>query len=288
MVEGRFSDQKLHHLLVYLSALPQDVQHSAGFRRKRGGATLPSPGCPPVASVTALSSWAAAGTLRAYPEGQGEDKMQIDAAGVERIADEVYDHEEQYVAGPLDNFWAQLGVVNPLQELQEQVAVLFAEQGLVVSFEAHVFVPDEDLPMKRDFDVPPSPVPLDLKAEWLRALSVQQPWVELILSGEKNIEYRSRRMREMGPLLLHASKTIKQENFERVSMEAEIDTLPYGALVGVVDVVDVVAVEGQDGLFEWRLAHPRRFAMPIPYSGAAGIFRVPMNEIKMYLRSVMV
>ena len=45
--------------------------------------------------------------------------MQIDSAGVERIADEVYDHEEQYVAGPLDNFWAQLGVVNPLQTVNK-------------------------------------------------------------------------------------------------------------------------------------------------------------------------
>ena len=161
---------------------------------------------------------------------------------------------------------------------------LFAEQGLVISFEAHVFVPDEDLPMKRDFDVSPSPVPLDLKAEWLRALSVQQPWVDLILSGEKNIKYRSRRMREMGPLLLHASKTIRQGNVERVGLEAEIDSLPYGALVGVVDVV----AEGQDGLFEWWLAHPRRFTMPKPYSGAAGIFRVPMNETKMYLRPLLV
>ena len=75
---------------------------------------------------------------------------------------------------------------------------------------------------------------------------------------------------------------------QRVGMEAEIDRLTYGALVGVVDVVDVVAVEGQEGLFEWRLAHPRRFAMPIPYSGAAGIFRVPMKEIKMYLRPFLV
>jgi len=211
--------------------------------------------------------------------------MPIDAAGVERIADEVYAQEEEYTALPLDGFLAELGVANPLQDLQEQIAVLFAEQGLVVSFEVHVFTPDEEeLPMRREFDVPATPVPLDLKADSLRALSVQQPWVDLILSGQKNIEYRSRRMREMGPLLLHASKTIKPENFERTGLETEIEHLPYGALVGIVDVVDVVPVEGEENLFEWRLAHPRRFAMPIPYSGAAGIFKVPMSEIKMYLR----
>ena len=214
--------------------------------------------------------------------------MQIDLAKVERITNEVLDQEEQYVALPLDTFLEELGMVNPIQALQQQIAALFAEQGLEVSFEAHVFVPDEDLPLRREFEVPAAPVPLNLKADSLRALSVQQPWVDLILSGEKNIEYRSRRMREMGPLLLHASKTVKQENFEAVGLVDKMDRLPYGALVGVVDVVDVVPVEGQEGLFEWRLAHPRRFAMPIPYSGAASIFKVPMSEIKMYLRSMMV
>ncbi len=214
--------------------------------------------------------------------------MNIEAAGVERIVNEVLNHEEQYVAGPLDDFWSQLGVVNPLQEVQEQVAALFAEQGLVVSFEAHVFVPDAELPQRLEFEVPVAPAPLDLKADSMRALSVQQPWVELILTGEKNIEYRSRRMREMGPLLLHASKTVNPQNFEVAGMEDQINQLPYGVLVGVVDVIDVVAVEGEEKLFEWRLAHPRRFAMPIPYSGAASIFKVPMSEIKMYLRSLMI
>ncbi|ULH16665.1 ASCH domain-containing protein [Deinococcus sp. KNUC1210] len=120
----------------------------------------------------------------------------------------------------------------------------------------------------------------------MRALSIQQPWVDRILSGEKNIKYRSRRIKDMGPLLLHASKTVVPENFDGME-QADADRLPYGALVGVVDVVDVVPVEGED-LYEWRLAHPRRFAMPIPYKGAASIFKVPMADIKMYLRPLLV
>lgn len=53
--------------------------------------------------------------------------MQIDSAGVERITNEVLDHEEQYVALPLDVFLEELGMVNSMQTLQDQIAALFAE-----------------------------------------------------------------------------------------------------------------------------------------------------------------
>jgi ASCH domain len=214
--------------------------------------------------------------------------MAFDDAGIDSLVTEVLDSDEQYVVADLDAFWQQLAVPNPLGELQQRLIALFADRGLVVSFEAHVFVPDEDaeLPMHREFEVPAAPAALDLKADTLRALSVQQPWVDLILSGQKNIEYRSRRMREMGPLLLHASGTVVLENFEAIGLEEVPEHLPFRALVGIVDVVDVVPVEGEEQLFEWRLAHPRRFAMPLPYSGAAGIFRVPMSEVKVFLRAL--
>ncbi|ULH16664.1 hypothetical protein MF271_08855 [Deinococcus sp. KNUC1210] len=83
--------------------------------------------------------------------------MNIDSAGFEGIVNEVLDHEEQYVDAELNLFWDALGIVNPLSDLQEHVAALLAERGLVVSFEAHVFVPDEDeaaLPQLAVFDAP--------------------------------------------------------------------------------------------------------------------------------------
>lgn len=102
------------------------------------------------------------------------------------------------------------------------------------------------------------------------------------MRGEKNLEYRSRRMREMGPLLLHASGTLVHENFGDDTPAPE--TLPFRALVGIVDVVGVIEVEGEDNLLAYQLAHPRRFKTPLPYSGAAGIFRVPVGEVKAALR----
>ena len=82
-----------------------------------------------------------------------------------------------------------------------------------------------------------------------------------------------------------------------------IAALPYAAIIGAVDVVDCVRVEELtlaqvDRRFHddtnypeayteralgdysphrwgWLLANPRRFAEPIPYRGAQGLFQVP-------------
>lgn len=144
-------------------------------------------------------------------------------------------------------------------------------------------LPPDELPLRGDFVAPPAPAPLNLNADTLRALSVRQPWAELIVRGDKNLEYRSWRLREMGPLLIHASRTHDPENFELAGMKP--DGLPFGALVGVVDVVGCVEVEGEPGLYAFELAHPRRFAVPIPYRGAASIFRVPVVQVRTALES---
>ena len=83
----------------------------------------------------------------------------------------------------------------------------------------------------------------------------------------------------MGPLLLHASNTREAPELFVEAGIADPDALPYGALVGVVDVVACLYdAENED--YEWLLAHPRRFKKPIPYKGAASIFRVPTQEVK--------
>lgn len=139
-------------------------------------------------------------------------------------------------------------------------------------------LPPDELPLRGDFAAPPAPAPLNLGADTLRALSVRQPWAELIVRGDKNLEYRTWRLREMGPLLIHASRTLDHENFEITGMEPQ--GLPFGALVGIVDVVDCVEVEDEPGLYAFQLAHPRRFAVPVPYRGAASIFRVPTAQVR--------
>jgi hypothetical protein len=116
----------------------------------------------------------------------------------------------------------------------------------------------------------------------MRAISVKQPWVDLILAGEKDIENRSRRTHHRGPLLIHAGK--RQDVPARRSLEAQGLVLPddpvTGGIVGVVDVIDCVQGHpsdwAMDGHFHWVLARPR----PLPFvelTGKLGIWETGLE-----------
>lgn len=126
--------------------------------------------------------------------------------------------------------------------------------------------------------------------ETLRALSIKQPWVELILRGVKDIENRSRRTWHRGPLLLHASATRDGEVDALIQEHGLPTTLPFGALVGVVDVDDCVeshASEWFNGPFGYVVKNPRRFRAPIPFKGAAAFFLVPVLQVQHALAECM-
>lgn len=76
------------------------------------------------------------------------------------------------------------------------------------------------------------------------ALSIKQPWVELILRGRKTIETRNWRPPVRGPIWLHASKAVDQNAVQRFGFAPE--TLPLGCLVGTATLYDVRRYE--DGL----------------------------------------
>lgn len=114
----------------------------------------------------------------------------------------------------------------------------------------------------------------------LRALSIRQPWAELILRGEKDVENRSRPTKHRGPLVVHASGTPNKE----AMAEYGFDALPMGCLVGIVDVVDcseeVASPWHEEGYQGWYLANPRRFARPVPWKGSLGFFNVPRRVVR--------
>ncbi len=102
----------------------------------------------------------------------------------------------------------------------------------------------------------------------MRALSVKQPYAELIARGEKTREYRRQNLKHRGPLLIVASKTPEGGAFAGTGISPK--SVVYGHAVCVVDVVDV---EEEDGQFAYVLANPRRVA-PTPVSGSIAIFHV--------------
>lgn len=121
----------------------------------------------------------------------------------------------------------------------------------------------------------------------LRAVSIRQPWTELILRGRKTIEVRSWPTNFRGALWIHAGLRADPPaiNTERLTSEG----LPRGAILGSCDLYDCIPLDAkawealrcnhlvarsfQGPLFAWLLRGAARCA-PIPLVGRLGIMRL--------------
>lgn len=102
----------------------------------------------------------------------------------------------------------------------------------------------------------------------MRALSVRQPWAELIASGKKKIEYRTWKVDFREDLLIVASASRQDDDCADVRLDP--DTLAYGAAVCVVDLWKVT---GDIGEYSWHVRSPRRVE-PVAVKGYAAIYNV--------------
>ena len=96
-----------------------------------------------------------------------------------------------------------------------------------------------------------------------KCLSLWQPWASLLVGGAKRVETRGWEMRHRGPLLIHAAKKWNADlayisaglffrsRLEQLGIVFDQEeaackrgwNLPFGAIVGRVDVVDCFATE---------------------------------------------
>jgi hypothetical protein len=141
----------------------------------------------------------------------------------------------------------------------------------------------------------------------VRALTICQPYAELIARGIKRVENRTWEMMYRGPLLIHAGKSRKFLSGDNYGIP--LDEMDWGAVVAAVDVVackHISQIETerakkhmmrQPGDFpshlEFLLRHEhvegpfcivfgniRRLTTPIPFKGAQGIFNVPTELVR--------
>ena len=142
----------------------------------------------------------------------------------------------------------------------------------------------------------------------MKAITVRQPWAWAIIHGGKDVENRSRNLAGSyrGPVAIHAGLApFEQRNMasraHRAACGSETSAeILFGAIIGVVDLVDVHRVL-QDDLGRIRckttqpgepwgqacsawamendyhlvLANPRPLARPIPYRGRLGLWTLP-------------
>lgn len=70
------------------------------------------------------------------------------------------------------------------------------------------------------------------------ALSIRQPWVELILRERKTIEVRTWSTQYRGELYIHAGKRVDQRILHMFDLKQE--HLSFGALVGKCEIYDCI------------------------------------------------
>lgn len=126
------------------------------------------------------------------------------------------------------------------------------------------------------------------------ALSIRQPWAELIVSGKKTVEVRSWITEYRGKLWLHAAKA-SDPNLERVF---GLELTFKGGFVGSVLLSTVVPLDSarwelwrprhlvsgeyRPGQFGWVLENPIRFQPPISSPGQLNLFQ-PNLELQQLL-----
>jgi len=126
----------------------------------------------------------------------------------------------------------------------------------------------------------------------IKALSFRQPWATLILGGRKTMDLRTWSANYRGALAIYASLEVEKDACKLHGVD--IKTLTTGALIGIVDLVDVMPLTKKaydanqekhlagrnyrEGLYGWILANPRPLDPPQVVKGRLNLFEVNINE----------
>lgn len=152
----------------------------------------------------------------------------------------------------------------------------------------------------------------------MKVLSLRQPWAWLVVQGLKPIENRRWNTGHRGPLLIHASKTMRHADYldavafaKRAMPEVDVppaDRLDRAAIIGWVDVKDVippcVAKDVEPTLFrgfadcvcgrKWHMGDQYGFILdeerggptePVAFSGLLGMTAVSNRVLQELLRT---
>ena len=109
----------------------------------------------------------------------------------------------------------------------------------------------------------------------MKAISIKQPWVNMIMSGEKKFEYRSWRTDYRGDLLICSSASPK------------VDGMLSGYALCIVEITDVIKVDNSDyrslgkplppryteTTYAWKIENAR-IIKPFPVKGKLNFYYV--------------
>ena len=128
----------------------------------------------------------------------------------------------------------------------------------------------------------------------MKAITVRQPWASMIVRGIKRVENRTWCPNgHRGPLAIHAG--LNRSELHRCDDPSypAVDELEFGAIVGVVDLVDCLPLAEYladrpddplaKGPYCWILANPRVLTPSVPYSGRQRLFDIPNRLVKSFI-----
>jgi hypothetical protein len=148
----------------------------------------------------------------------------------------------------------------------------------------------------------------------MKALTIHQPYAELIARGDKRVENRVWRTHHRGDLAIHAGlKYVRDEDLPPFLRGyaalggGEDDNCDFGAIIAVVEVIDCVHIDevNEPALFydlddplRWAVNHPehttgpwcwilenvRRLTEPIPITGTQMLWEVPPKVVRQIKR----
>ena len=126
----------------------------------------------------------------------------------------------------------------------------------------------------------------------MRALTILQPWAEMIARGVKRVENRTWRTKYRGPLAIHVGKSLAwMQSEDPLAWPGQygtelpgVEELTFGAIIAVAELVDCVRVEDlpaklrrhafASGPWCWVLKDVRRVE-PIACKGAQLVWTTP-------------
>ena len=108
----------------------------------------------------------------------------------------------------------------------------------------------------------------------MKAISLKQPWANLVANGEKTIETRKWTTKYRGDLVICSSQNPKIE--------------PYGKALCVVELYDIKSMTKKDedkacckvypGAYSWYLRNLRKIK-PMPVKGSLGVYNIKLMVI---------
>lgn len=128
----------------------------------------------------------------------------------------------------------------------------------------------------------------------MKALTVKQPWAQLIVDGYKKYEFRGWKTKYRGKILIHAGMSLEKDMMERFT-DYNLDCT-LGTIVGEAELVDCILVDSKFNeelrnidpvvygrsnhteTYAWKLENVLKYDEPIPCKGQLGLWNYDIKD----------